>query len=181
LRRATETFLNASVRALKHGLQEMAKELGVDLGFWFKQDKHFNPGIAALRVSDQALAYYLVAARAAWSDTLVKRRNAVEHDGWKLPRVGYRDDVGGVVIDEPIVDGVALRNFVGLMADRLCCAIEDVTAHLIRRRMPPLVGLHEIQLNDRLLEVPERFRLTLATGGEPLWGLSYLASRFVDH
>ena len=141
LRRVTETFLNASVRALKHGLQQTAKELGVDLGFWFKKKPAFERGLEALRAPDADLAEYLASARSAWSETLVSRRNAIEHEAWVLPRLSYRDIAGAVVVDEPVVDGMTLRAFTTVMLDRFFCAVEDIlrashsTAISSRRRI----------------------------------------------
>jgi hypothetical protein len=104
LRKLTESFLNASVRALKHGLQELAIELGVDIGFWFQKQQAFDKAAALLAGTDPLLADYLIEARRAWSASLVLRRNAVEHEGWALPKVVYRDEAGAVFAAQPDVD-----------------------------------------------------------------------------
>jgi hypothetical protein len=108
------------------------------------------------------------------------RRNAIEHEGWTLPRVTYRDEVGAVTAVEPLVDGKSVRDFVLFMLDRLCCAVEDLAMHLLSTRLPPGIGLHEIAPNRRLAEAPERFRITPLVGGETLWRLMYNAARFTD-
>ncbi len=81
LRKEVESFLNAAVRALKQGMQDLANELGVNIGFMFKQQPAFEAGIAALRATDPLLAEYLRQTR-DWSEPLVASRNAIEHKGW---------------------------------------------------------------------------------------------------
>jgi len=180
LRRLTENFLVAAARALKHSLQQLAGELGVNLGFWFQQQPAFEKGVAALALNDPTLAAYLQAARAAWSETLVLRRNSIEHDGWCLPKTTYRDEAGVVTPIEPDIDGVPFRAFVSSMLDRLSCAIEEITVHLLSARMPPQIGVHEIAIDDRPAEAPERFRITPLVGGEQLWELRYSAARLEE-
>jgi hypothetical protein len=92
LRKLTESFLNASVR------------LGVDIGFWFQKQQAFDKAAALLAGTDPLLADYLIEARRAWSASLVLRRNAVEHEGWALPKVVYRDEAGAVFAAQPDVD-----------------------------------------------------------------------------
>jgi hypothetical protein len=181
LRQETEAFLNSSIRALKHGLQQVAEELGVKLGFWFQKPHAFANGVAALHAADAALAAYIDAARSEWSEALVLQRNAIEHEGWTLPKIAYRDAAGVTTAEEPLVGSVPVRRFTNEMLDHLCSAIEDVAAHLLRRRFPGGIGLHEVPLASRLQEAPERFRVTSLVGGEPLWAFAYPTTRFEDH
>ena len=81
---------------------------------------------------------------------------------------------------EPDIDGVPFRAFVSSMLDRLSCAIEEITVHLLRARMPPQIGVHEIAIDDRPAEAPERFRITPLVGGEQLWELRYSAARLEE-
>jgi hypothetical protein len=181
LRRLTETFLNASIRALKHGLQQVGENLGVKLAFWFQKDPAFENGLKALRTDDAVLADYIGTARSSWSEALVLQRNAIEHDGWTLPRVTHRDTDGCVTANEPIIGDIPVRKFTADMLDRLCCAIEDIVVHLLRRRFPDVIGLHEVALGSRLPEAPERFRVTGRVGGEQLWTLAYPTTPFEQH
>lgn len=180
LRRLTESFLNATARSLKHGLQELAKVLGCNLGFWFQKEPSFKSGVTHLTNHDAALADYLSQSRAIWSETLMLRRNAVEHEGWTLPKVAYRDEADKVAACEPLVDGKPVTEFVEFMLDRLCCTVEDLVMHLLSTRLPMGIGLHEIPPERRPAEAPERFRITPLLGGEPLWRLKYNATRFSD-
>lgn len=63
--------MNSAVRTLKHGMQMLLAELGIEIGFLFKKQPAFEAGIAALRASDPLLADYLeqVRARAALTGT----------------------------------------------------------------------------------------------------------------
>ncbi|MCC6265904.1 MAG: hypothetical protein IT169_20210 [Bryobacterales bacterium] len=177
LRKHVESFLNASVRTLKQGMQNLAAELQVNIGFLFKQQGAFENGIAALQSRGPLLADYLQQTR-AWSERLVQSRNEVEHAGWVLPRVTYKNTGTGVATVEPEISGQPVTQFATFMLDRLCCFVEEFTAHCLQRLMSPEITITEIPPAKRLTEAPERFSLTLATGGLPRWKISYHASSF---
>jgi len=179
LRKQIESFLNAAVRALKQGMQDLANELGADIGFMFKQQPAFEAGIAALQATDPLLAEYLRQTR-AWSEPLVESRNAIEHRGWTLPRVVYSQRGSGISAAEPEISGQSLNTFLGFMLDRLCCFVEEFTTHCLQRRMVPEITIAELPLANRSEEMPERFRLTLGAGGLARWNLTYHASRFEE-
>lgn len=173
-----DAFLSAATRALKTGLQAVADELGTGIGFLFQKQEAFNAGTVALDGSDPHLAAYLREARAQWSATLVGRRNAVEHENWRLPDVVYEREGVGVRAREPVVDGMRVTEFAPTMFDRVSSLAEDVTAHLLRKRLPKGITITELALTDRNESAPERFRVTLAIGGAPAWSLSYDARPF---
>lgn len=172
LRQETDAFLNAATRALKQGMQGVSAELQVNTGFLFQKQAGFDAGLAALETSDPALAGYLRQAR-LWSERLVGRRNAVEHEGWRLPDVTYARTEGGVKAAEPLIDGQPVSEFVTFMFDRLTSLVEDVTAHCLQRLLPSGVTFTELPLAHRPAEMPERFRLTLANGGMPPWTILF--------
>lgn len=176
---ATESFLNAATRALKYGTQGVAAELGVNIGFLFQKQVHFERGLAALQGTDAPLADYLRQAR-AWSERLVGCRNAVEHDGWRLPVVTYARDGSGVKAREPLIDGEPISEFVPLILDRLMCFAEEVTAHCLQRRLPVDISFTEVPLAGRREEMPLRFTVTLARGGLLPWTIAFHASAFED-
>jgi hypothetical protein len=173
----TDTFLNGAVRALKQGMQGVTAELQVNIGFLFQKQAGFEAGIATLKATDPGLANYLVEAR-QWTEVLVGRRNDVEHEGWRLPDVVYTRTAAGVTAAEPSVDGQPVSQYVASILDRLTWFVEDVTAHLLRRRFPREVALTELRPEQRAPDVPERFRITLAAGGEPLWAISFPVGLF---
>jgi hypothetical protein len=173
-----EAFINASARAIKKGMQDVAAVLGVNIGFLFQRQAAFEVGVSALQASDPALANYLRQARTVWSELLQDTRNAVEHEGWTLPRVLYRRTADGVQATEPQIAGRPATEFASFIFDRLACFVEEVTAHLLMRKFPALMALAEIPLPDRKEDVPERFRLTLANGGMPPWMITFHVSSF---
>ena len=175
----TDAFLNAATRALKQGMQGVAAELQVNIGFLFEKQAGFDAGLAALEPSDRALAKYLRQAR-LWSDRLVGCRNAVEHKGWRLPDVTYARTDGGVKAAEPLVDGQPVSEFVTFMFDRLTCFVEEVTAHCLQRRLRAGVTFTELPLAHRPAEMPKRFRVTLANGGMPPWTIVFHPSSFEE-
>ncbi len=177
LRSEIETFLNAATRCLKTGMQNIARELGANIGFLFQQKDSFEKGIAALQATDADLAAYLQQTR-TWSEPMLKSRIDLEHGTWVLPRTGYVAENGAVKASEPMVAGKPASEFVYFTFDRLCCFVEEVSSHCLRCKMPGGVTLTEIPLANRVAEVPERFRIALENGGQPSWRIAFHGSRF---
>ena len=180
LRKQFEGFLNAAVRTLKQGMQNVTAALQLNIGFLFQKPAPFDKGQAALAVTDAALADYLQLTRTSWSERLLRSRNAVEHEGWMLPGAKYSLDGAGIKADEPLVSGQLVSEFVTTMVDRLACFIEEVTAHCLQMRMPRDITITEIPLSQRAAEAPERFRVTLADGGMPVWTIAYHQDSFEE-
>ena len=100
LKRGLESFLNTAVRTIKHSMQALAADLGTEIGFLFQKESAFQAGIARTRISDPALADYLLATR-QWSEPLVLIRNNLEHGTIPSPRVSYMLDSSPVRAGEP--------------------------------------------------------------------------------
>lgn len=177
LRSEIETFLNSATRCLKTGMQQIARELGINMGFLFQQKDSFEKGIAELQVTDADLASYLQQTR-NWSEPMLKSRIDLEHGTWVLPRTGYEATNGMVKANEPTVSGKPVSEFVSFTFDRLCCFVEEFSSHSLRRKMPGGITLTEIPIAERLAEVPERFRITLAVEGHAGWRIAFHQSRF---
>jgi hypothetical protein len=180
LRKQFEGFLNAAVRALKQGMQNVTGALQMNIGFLFQKPAPFAKGVAALAVTDAALADYLQLTRTSWSERLLQSRNAVEHEGWTLPTAKYSLDGASIKVDEPSVSGQPVSEFVTVMVDRLACFIEEVTAHCLQRRMPQDITTTQIPLSQRAAEAPERFQVTLANGGMTVWTITYHRESFEE-
>ena len=174
-----DAFLNAASRAIKKGMQDVTAVLGVNIGFVFQKQAAFDAGVAALQASDPALADYFRQNR-TWSESLQSARNAVEHEGWTLPPVRYVRVGDEIKATEPQIAGKPVTEFAALVFDRLACFVEDVTAHLLKRKLPAFTTLSEIPRAERPEDVPERFRLTLAQGGTPPWVISFHGSTFEE-
>jgi hypothetical protein len=179
LRKEVETFLNSAARALKQGMQDVAKALQVDIGFIFQKQNPFEEGVTVLAKSDPLLAAYLRETR-KWSEPLLNSRNAIEHAGWMLPRVRYMEVSGVILAEEPEISGQKVSEFVKLIMDRLSCFVEEVTAHCLQARMPAGISVTEIPLSQRKSDMPERFQVTLTNGGMPIWNISYHQSTFEE-
>ena len=173
LRRHVEHFLNNSARVIKQGMQGLTTHLGTDIGFIFKKQPAFERGIAALKTIDPLLAEYLEQVRQTWSEQLIQSRNDLEHNNWSLPRITYDPSGANIVAVEPVIAAQPVTEFVQRMLDRVCCFVEDVTAHCIQKKMPAPITIAEIPLAKRRPEAPERFQVTLAVGGQPRWEISY--------
>lgn len=177
LRKQVEHFLNDAVRVLKQGMQNLTAELGVNIGFMFKKQSAFESGITALKKSDLLLAEYLEESR-AWSERLINSRNDLEHNSWTLPRVTYDSAGPKVSAIEPQIAGQSVTEFMKFMLDRVCCFVEEVSAHCLQQKIPPAITITEIKLAGRRSEAPERFTLTLEVGGVPRWSIAYHTSSF---
>jgi hypothetical protein len=179
LRKEVETFLNSAARALKQGMQELTRFLGREIGFLFQKQQTFETGLEALKQSDPQLSAYLSEAR-HWSERLMKSRNAMEHEGWMLPKVTYTEASGVVLGHEPEISGQVASEFVRLMMDRIACFLEEVATHCLAARLPAGLALTEIPLDQRESDAPLRFRITFMAGGMPIWSIAYHASPFEE-
>jgi hypothetical protein len=177
LGKQVESFLNTAARVLKQGMQSLARELQINIGFLFKKPSTYEVGIAVLQKTDPHLADYLRQVR-VWSERLMESRNAIEHKGWMLPRIMYSPVGSGIRADEPLISDQPVSEFVKFIFDRLACFVEEFTVHCLQRRLPEGITFTEIGLADRLAEVPERFRVTLSSGGLPAWRITYHLSSF---
>ncbi len=179
LRKHVEDFLNSAVRVLKQGMQNVAKTLQLNIGFLFQKDSTFENGVTALAKTHPKLAAYLRETR-KWSERLISSRNAIEHEGWVLPRVVYTENAGRIQTEEPQISGQPVTEFVQYMMDRLCCFIEEVTAYALQAQMPDGISITEISPSQRNPQCVERFQVALAHGGMPLWSIAYHESTFEE-
>lgn len=180
LTRKVEEFLNSASRVMKEGMQRLAPVLGLEIGFLFQRQNSFEKGITRLASTHPELAVYLTETR-KWSERLiVDARNAMEHNGWKLPRVTYKRVGSGLEVIEPEILGEPASAFVEQMIDRVCCFVEEVSAYGLQKLMPSDFSITEVPLAQRKAECPERFQPALTLGGMPLWSLSYHARKFEE-
>lgn len=179
LRKHTADFVISAARSLKNGMQGLAKILGLDIGFFFKDQNQFEKGLAKMSRTHPELADYLRAAR-TWAEKLNLLRNEIEHEGWLLSRAGYREIGDKVEMIEPEIEGQPVSQFCEHMLDRLCCFVEEVTVYGLRTKMDPLLSVTEIPLAHRDPSVPERFRPVLSEGGSLLWKLVYHTTSFAQ-
>lgn len=179
LRKHTEDFLNSGVRVIKQGMQDVTKILHLNIGFLFKKENAFENGVRELANIHPELAAYLRETR-KWSERLISSRNAVEHEGWTLPRIEYKDNSGQIQTEEPQISGQPITEFVQYMIDRLCCFTEEVTAYALLMQMPEGISITEIPLSQRNPQCAERFRIALVLGGMPLWSIAYHESPFEE-
>jgi hypothetical protein len=177
LAKKVDEFLSAATRSFKDKMQRVTAALGVNTGFLYQKPSSFERGVAALALVDAPLAAYLREAR-QWGDRLVNARNALEHEGWQLPRIVYTENAGSISVSHPAIDGQPVTEFVTHMTDRLMCFVEDVTVHCIQRHMPAGISITEIPSAERAAQMPTRFKPTLGNGGMPLWRINHHTSPF---
>jgi hypothetical protein len=125
LKRDLDSFLNTAVRTIKHSLQLLASDLGVQIGFLFQKEAAFEAGIAKTRAFNPMLADYLLATR-QWSEPLVLMRNDLEHGKIPAPKVSYTLDNMPVKAEEPVLNGQRITEFTNGVLDRICCFVEEI-------------------------------------------------------
>src|SRR3989338_984278 len=179
LRKEVEAFLNSAVRALKHGMQEVTKILGIKIDFLFRQQSTFENEIKKLQEDDPYLSAYLIETR-KWSEPLIESRNAIEHSGWTLPKIRYFEVSGTIHADEPEISGQKVSGFVKFMMNRLSCFIQEVTVHCLKAKMPAGISVMEFPSSQRKIENPQRFQLTLTNGGMPILNITYHQGSFEE-
>jgi len=128
--------------------------------------------------NDAPFAEYLRETRKEWSENLLNSRNALEHQRIILPRVTYSHDPGGTRVNEPLISGQPVSQFANFTMDRLCCFVEEISAHCFQKCMPQGVTITEIPLPEREAEKLERFQITLTPGGMPPWSIIYHQTTF---
>lgn len=171
LKKETETLVTGAVRTLKSCMQALTKQMGADIGFLFKKEDAFNNGMRQLALTDPILAAYIAETR-KWSEPLILLRNTeIEHGLGADFRVSY-DVEGKVAAREPQVGGEPLSEFAARVFDRLSCFVEEVTVHLLQKKLPAGIGLTEVVVGSRTSSAPERFRMTPSVGGAPPWRLT---------
>lgn len=180
LKKLCQDFLNASARTIKDGVQNLAKNFfQINIGCLFQKQASFERGIELLRHIDPDLAGYLEQTRHAWSEKLVDEiRNEMEHNGWRLADVSYKDDNGTVKVIEPDVFGQPVTQFVTLMLDRIVCFFEEIVICCIQRKLPAGISVSQIPIAQRDKELPLRFRYSLVGAGGVIWSIQYHHSTF---
>lgn len=171
-------FLNGSVRLVKDAMQKLLVVLDMNVGCLYRKTGGFKTGIAALRKTDPFLADYLQETR-KWSERLISIRNDL-HEGWLLPKFGYRENAGTIEVEEPQIVGQPASEFVNHMTDRLCCFVEDVLIHALQARIPSGLSVTEIPMSERKPVSPERFEVTFVSDGTKIWRIAYHDSKFEE-
>jgi hypothetical protein len=177
LRRDLEGFLSTAVRTIKHSMQVLAEDLGIEIGFLFQKESTFQAGIAKTRLSDPVLANYLMKTR-QWSERLVLIRNNLEHGSIPSPKVSYIVDSSPVRAVEPQFEGKPLTGFTNDVLDRVCCFVEEITVFCLKKSLPKSFEITEVPFAERDASAPERFHLTVTPEGSQPWVLSAHAREF---
>lgn len=153
-------FLNSATRAVKL-LQPAAVHLGTDIGGLFVKDLNYENRMRELEAAGRSpLAEYLRRCRTEWSERLVKRRNALEHEGWVLGSVKYLPSADRTVtIAEPTIDSVGVSEWVTRQVAHVLAFVEEIMAEAFAHALPPELILVEIPAADRDPTQPRRFRL----------------------
>jgi hypothetical protein len=177
LRKEVDSFLNASARALKEGVQRVAKFMDLDIGFLFMKQATFEARVTALEATNPELAAYLRQVR-QWSESRIESRIALEHGSWTLPKVAYTPNGAAVDIGEPMIAGQPMTAFVKAMFDRLLCFAEEIIAYGIQEKLPARMTLTVVPVAQRTPEAPMRFLVTAKDGGLPASRLVFSTDAF---
>lgn len=180
IRRETENLWNAAVRLVKQSSQMFLREYGLETGFLFKKESTFKCRINELRTTDMPLANYLEQTR-KWTEPLILFRNEkLEHGHPIQLKVEYDISVEPPCVIQPCVSGVPLTEYAESIFDRCCVYVEDMTAHCIKKKLPPSLTITEIPKEKREDIAAIRFSITVFPAGAPEWNIYYDSSTFED-
>jgi hypothetical protein len=170
-------LIDQSIVATKTGLQSILKELlGVDIGFFFKQDAGFRAGVLDLRAAGETdLADYLEDVRNVWHSALQDLRSQHEHHGWSLPKVQYSLSAPSQVeMALPDVLGVPIDQFAQETANRVLLFIENMMVYALQRQSNYPIFVVEIPNGNRDPVKPQRFRLApRGLDPSPAWRIRF--------
>ncbi len=153
-------FLNGAARAIK-SLQAVTSHLGLDIGGLFAKNRNYEHRMNLLDANGHAeLAQYLRQCRTEWSERLIARRNAFEHEGWTLGAVQYSIGPDQTVrMNEPTIDSQEVSKWVTAQAAHVIAFVEDVLVYAFQQALPPDRTIVEIPRAKRDPKNPGRFRL----------------------
>lgn len=181
LQEEVAAFLSSSARATK-SVQVLTGYLGLEIGFLFQQPQKFAAVLERLQATgDVELAEYLQLTRTGWSELLIERRHALEHQGWRLPDMRYIEQPDGMVrAVEPDVDGLPVSEFVARMTNHLLGFVEDLIALAVQRGIADIGDLIDIPPGERDEAHVKRFRFGVPAlqPTERFWRLQYSTKGF---
>ena len=139
----------------------------------------YEAALGALEATDAPLADYIRQTR-TWSERLQQTRISIEHHSFVLPGIQYTRKGNTIEALPPTISGQVVSEFVSFIFDRMTCFAEELTAYCIQRQMPPTITIAEVPIEERTAESPERFRVTLASGGMRPWRITYHQAPFEE-
>ena len=172
LREQLALFLNSAARATK-AMQHLMAAFGIAIGCLLAKDRAFCKGLDDLRrTGHTVLADYLSRTRSSWSQRLLHRRNALEHDSWSLPRCEYHVAGTSVTLVESQVDGQPVTEYGEALLKYVMAFVEELTMYALKCALPPGLSIAEIPPEGRDPIVPTRFALTLDGASGSAWHLT---------
>jgi hypothetical protein len=140
----------------------LVKEVaGVDIGFLFQAQRSFTQARGALQSSAADLATYLFAVRQQLTEKLADLRNAVEHVGWSMPGMQYRQHDGGFQVGEANIGDVSFSVYVDRVLNGAVRFVEDMSAYALRTRLEAPRAIIELPEVQRSSILPKRFATAL--------------------
>ena len=156
-------------------VQQVTRFLGIDIAFVFARQGNFEKGLEGVRnAGHPELADFLSETRTRWSETFIKLRGDLEHNGWTLPHVQYNVSAsGGIQLIEPVVDGVPVSTYSQRLFNRVLSFVENLTIYGFQSVFRGIRSLVEIPREQRNPDMPERFRLLANASQQPEWTIMY--------
>ena len=156
-------FLITAIRAAK-SMQKVTVHFGLDIGGFFVKDSNFEARMNSLEASShKPLVDYFRFARKGWSQQLILRRNACEHENWLLPDVRYPPTVDGRMrMMEPEIDGITVTRWVVGHCKHVLAFVENSLIYAFQTSLTRHgMAIVEIPIMKRMPEFPKRFRVTI--------------------
>lgn len=146
-------------------LGKIAKELGYDINFLYGNDKEFEEGIAKFIADNNASLFHFIAghireARNNWSNSFLKTRIEMTHQGWQMPEIKYTlKDGKPAVIFPNFAEKVPLSEGVDILYTRLFDFCEDVIVILLATKLPASFAVMHIPEGQRDPAHPVRYKV----------------------
>ena len=105
-------------------------------------------------------------------------RNDLEHGTIPSPKVSYTVENSPVRAEEAQFASKLITGFMSEVLDRVCCFVEEMTVFCIQKNLPKGCEITEVPFAERDATAPERFHLTVTSGGRQPWLLSAHTRRF---
>ncbi len=95
------------------------------------------------------------------TEGLVDLRNTIEHTGWSMPGMQYRQDGGGFQVGEANVRDVAFTVYVDRVFSGAVRFCEDMAAFALRTRVEAPHAIIELPDVQRASLLPKRFAMAM--------------------
>jgi hypothetical protein len=172
LDRRFDSFTLFAHRAMKLTQYLAENVAGLKIGFLFQKPSSFEQGYKALQSSHPDLACYLLAVREQVTQTLADLRNTIEHNGWRMEAMHYKQHDGKLRISKAKIEDVVFTSYMKHILKAAMRFCEDVAAYTLQMRIDAQSAIIELADEQRASLLPKRFAIG-RLGDDRTWCLKW--------